>query len=81
MDIPEHMVIVPHNYQLKGAAQLNYLCSSPAKGALLGDYMGLGKTLQAVLCMYLQRHEMGLSLVLCPASLCQQWINCIEGAF
>jgi hypothetical protein len=42
----EHMTLVPHDYQLKGAAQIVWACTtSPARGLLVGDLMGLRKTL------------------------------------
>jgi SNF2 family DNA or RNA helicase len=78
MALPEHMSIVPHTYQLKGAAQIDWACRGPFQGIMIGDAMGLGKTLQAILAMWLCRDEPGMSLVVAPASLCSQWIRSIE---
>jgi SNF2 family DNA or RNA helicase len=81
MELPPHMPTRPHDYQLKGASQIDHSCKSKARGILVGDGMGLGKTLQAILNMHLIKGEPGLFLVLCPASLCEQWVNAIHGAF
>lgn len=43
--------------------------------------MGLGKTLTTILHLWNIRHQPGESLVLCPASLCDQWVKAIEEAF
>lgn len=61
MEKPPHMTVVPHYYQLKGAAQIDFACRSIFRGTLVGDGRGLGKTLQAVLSMWNQRDEPGLS--------------------
>ena len=81
MECPEHMCITPHAHQLKGAAQLDFLCKSPSRGGLLGDPMGLGKTLTTILHLWTLRNEPGMSLLLCPASLCGQWVQAIETFF
>lgn len=75
------MPVAPHDYQLKGAAQIEYMCKGPFRGCLVGDPMGLGKTLQAILSMMPIRDDPGLILVVCPASLCKQWVQSIHGAF
>lgn len=72
------MTITPHAYQLKAAGQADWLCEEPFGGILVGDGMGLGKTLTSIIAMYLRRDEPGMSLVLCPASLCAQWVETIE---
>jgi SNF2 family DNA or RNA helicase len=72
------MAIIPHDYQLKGAAQAHALCDSPFRGILIGHAMGVGKTMIAILAMWLRRHEPGMSLAICPASLCEQWVETIE---
>lgn len=71
-------MVLPHAYQLKAAAQADWLCEGPFQGILIGDGMGLGKTLAATIAMHLCRDEPGMSLVLCPASLCSQWIDTIH---
>lgn len=75
------MAITPHDYQLKGAAQVHELCDSPFRGILIGHAMGVGKTIIAILAMWLRREEPGMSLVICPASLCEQWVETIEHAW
>ncbi|RJX27143.1 MAG: DEAD/DEAH box helicase [Desulfurivibrio sp.] len=57
-------------YQIEGAA---FLAGSGR--ALLADDMGLGKTLQAIsAAVWLGKHEnAGKTLIVCPASLKQQW--------
>lgn len=43
--------VFPHAYQLKAAAQADWLCEGPFWGILIGDGMGLGKTLMATIAM------------------------------
>ncbi|KAJ4348721.1 uncharacterized protein N0V89_010099 [Didymosphaeria variabile] len=81
MACPPSMPTRPHDYQLKGATQLTHLCESDSRGALLGDPMGLGKPLTVILHLWAIRNIPGQSLVLCPASLCAQWVKAIEEAF
>lgn len=67
------------DYQLKGAAQLVYAClHSPFKFIMLGDSMGMGKTIQAVLALHKMKHEAGMALVVCPASVVLQWKATID---
>ena len=75
MKMPENMAVRPHQYQLKGAAQILHGCAGPFRGLLLGDAMGLGKTLQGLLAIWARRHEPGKSLVVCPATLCTKWVE------
>jgi len=77
----EHMPTIPHDYQRKGAAQIDFSCKSPFRACLVGDPMGLGKTLQAICSMKAIEDEPGIILVVCPASLCIQWVQSIENAF
>ncbi|KAK2762298.1 hypothetical protein FQN54_001308 [Arachnomyces sp. PD_36] len=53
--------MTPHEYQLKGAAQIQEGCEGPFRGLLLGDEMGLGNTLTACLALYHVREESGMS--------------------
>ncbi|KAF8854060.1 P-loop containing nucleoside triphosphate hydrolase protein [Acephala macrosclerotiorum] len=78
---PEHMNIVLHYHQLKGAAQLDFLCRSSFRGGILADQMGVGKTLTAVTLMFMVKDEPGFSMVVAPKSLCLQWVSDIEGAW
>lgn len=72
--------IQPHQWQLKGAAQIHCLCQSNFQGGICGDAMGLGKTILAILAIHLVREEQsGFSLVVCPASCKLQWAKAIEG--
>lgn len=47
------------------------------KGTLLGDYMGLGKTMQAVATMdeFLRENKSRRCIVVCPASVVDNWKN------
>ncbi len=72
------MTIQPHSYQLKGAAQAHFLCESRFKGALIGDAMGLGKTLLAAMVIKLVQHRPGFSVVVAPKSACRQWKETLE---
>jgi superfamily II DNA or RNA helicase len=56
-------------YQKHGVYWLNFLAINNLAG-ILADEMGLGKTVQALAFL---RHLGGLSLVICPASLVENW--------
>jgi len=58
-------------YQAEGVAAMLVLSQSEV-GALLGDEMGLGETLQAIAVLSLEV-EKGQSLVICPGSLIENW--------
>lgn len=60
-------------YQLKGDAQVDFLCRGPFRGCILADQMGLGKTVQAIAALELARGQPGMSLVVCPESLVSVW--------
>lgn len=81
MAVPENMPTIPHDYQLKGAAQIDWPCKGPFKGCLVGDPIGLGKTLQAILSMIPIKDDPGLILVICLDSLCRQWVQSVNRAF
>ena len=68
------MNIVLHHHQLKGAAQMDYLCRSPFRGGILADGMGVGKTFAATLLMWQVKDEPGFSMVVAPKALCLQWL-------
>jgi SNF2 family DNA or RNA helicase len=48
---------------------------------LLGDEMGVGKTLTAVLMMWAKKDLPGMSIVICPKNICRQWERTINEAF
>lgn len=75
MEPPRKLLMKPWDYQLKGAAQIHHACEGPLKGLILGDEMGTGKTLQAVLAAYRVRNEPGMSLVVAPVSAIQNWLD------
>lgn len=83
MDKPEELCVDPHPWQLKGAAQLHHLCiNSPFAGGLCGDERGLGKTILAILVMWLAKDEPGsFSLVVCPKGVTDQWVEEIDRVF
>ena len=60
--MPSYMTVTPHDYQLVAANQADFLCKSPYKGMFLGDGMGVGKTLSAILAMWLVKDEPGFSI-------------------
>lgn len=75
------MTLVPHPWQLKGAAQGLLCCESMFKGFLLGDGMGVGKTLTAILMMHALKDKPGMSLVVCPAGVCHKWAATIDNSW
>lgn len=62
-------------YQLRGVEFAAY-----KKGVIIADEMGLGKTLQAIATAIVKKDAFGFerTLVLCPASVKNQWKNEIE---
>jgi SNF2 family DNA or RNA helicase len=48
---------------------------------LLGDEMGVGKTLSAVLMMWARKDEPGMSIVVAPKNICGAWVDTIHYAF
>jgi SNF2 family DNA or RNA helicase len=75
------MRIIPRDFQLKAAAQGLYCLDSPMKLFLLGDEMGVGKTLTAILMMWAKKDLPGMSIVICPKSVCRQWERATNDAF
>ena len=74
IETPSHFAAIPRPWQLRGAAQIHYMCKSIFQGGMCADESGLGKTLLAILVMELARSERGsFSLVVCPASSRSQW--------
>jgi superfamily II DNA or RNA helicase len=70
--IPPSLEAVLRPYQRLGAAWLWHLQRS-GLGGVLADEMGLGKTLQALALLCAVRVKGGTSLVVCPASLAENW--------
>jgi SNF2 family DNA or RNA helicase len=71
---PEGLITRPHNYQLKGANQMKWACyKSPAKGLLVGDGMGLGKTLQTILFIHSIKSRKGFAVVVVTYSNRATW--------
>jgi superfamily II DNA or RNA helicase len=70
--VPEAFDSVLRPYQRIGAAWLWHLHRS-GLGGILADEMGLGKTLQAIALLCAVRGCGGTSLVVCPASLVENW--------
>jgi superfamily II DNA or RNA helicase len=69
---PEGLQAVLRPYQRLGAAWLWHL-HRHGLGGILADEMGLGKTLQALVLLWAVRRDAGTSLVVCPASLVENW--------
>ena len=70
--VPGAFDAVLRPYQRLGAAWLWHLHRS-GLGGILTDEMGLGKTLQALALLCAVAGEGGASLVVCPASLVENW--------
>lgn len=65
-----------HAHQIKGSSQIHHCCHSIFRGIIVGDEMGIGKTLQAVMALHHAASEPGcFSPVVCPKSCQIQWIN------
>ncbi|KAF5872687.1 putative snf2 family helicase protein [Botrytis fragariae] len=78
---PADMTVVLHDYQRKIIAQSLLSLNSPFRGFLNGSAMGLGKTIEAIVTMYLFKNEPGMSFVVCPAALCPQWVKAINSSW
>ncbi|TGO53540.1 hypothetical protein BCON_0121g00210 [Botryotinia convoluta] len=78
---PADMTVVLHDYQKKIVAQSLLSLNSPFRGFLNGSAMGLGKTIEAIVTMYLFKNEPGMSFVVCPAALCPQWVKAINSSW
>lgn len=76
MTKPDHMLIEPYDYQLRGAAHIHHGCLGPFAGMILADPGGLGKTIQAMLAIYLDRDLPGKSLVVVPEGFfVDEWLE------
>jgi len=68
------LTVDPYPYQAIGIEWLQSLQSLGRKGAILGDVMGLGKTLQAIGLITKNVLEgKGDNIVLCPGTLVENW--------
>lgn len=72
-DVPSTVTAQLRDYQTDGFVWLSRLAMW-SMGACLADDMGLGKTLQA-LCVLVDRASLGPSLVVCPTSVCMNWMD------
>lgn len=72
---PPRIITELHSWQLSGAAKLCHLAHGPFKGGILGDYMGLGKTLAAITaCEELSATTAGaFNLVITTKACLPQW--------
>lgn len=70
--VPAPLDAVLRSYQRLGAAWLWHLHRN-GLGGVLADEMGLGKTLQALALLSAVASPAGTSLVVCPASLVENW--------
>ncbi|KAI1608299.1 P-loop containing nucleoside triphosphate hydrolase protein, partial [Exophiala viscosa] len=75
------MLVTPHDYQAKGAAQIQHCAEGPFRGMILGDGMGLGKTLTGAMAMNIVRDQPGMCLVVCLAKDRVQWHNTITNSW
>lgn len=71
--LPDNLKAELRPYQVEGVFWLDRL-HHWGVGACLADDMGLGKTIQAM-CIMLKYAKNGPSLVLAPASVCNNWIK------
>ncbi len=74
--LPPHLQTVLREYQKEGFQWLKTLASY-SLNALLGDDMGIGKTLQIIALLESELLEKGstTSIVICPSSLMLNWIK------
>ena len=77
VDVKKHindLTVEPYPYQVIGIEWLTSLKKLGLKGAILGDVMGLGKTLQAI-GFITKNVNIGLqnNLVVCPGTLVDNW--------
>ncbi|KAK7897408.1 hypothetical protein LTR67_005297 [Exophiala xenobiotica] len=79
--IPPGITVIPHDHQLKGAAEIHHSISGPFRFIIVADPMGMGKTLQMVLTMLETKDQPGMYLVVAPASVCLQWVREIHQYF
>jgi SNF2 family DNA or RNA helicase len=75
------MLIIPREHQRIGASQGVYYLEGPLRLFLLGDEIGVGKTLQGVMMMATNRHQPGINLVVCPKGVYATWVETIHCAF
>lgn len=71
---PAHFVATLFDYQEKGSNWLSMMASY-GTGMILGDGMGLGKTIQIIkaVCDLLERKPSARVLIICPTALIENW--------
>ena len=71
---PAHFVANLFDYQEKGSNWLSMMAEHGA-GMILGDGMGLGKTIQIIkaICDLLEKKPSARSLIICPTALVENW--------
>lgn len=64
-----------HDYQRAGIAKMLYCWNGPNKAVLLGDMMGLGKTIRAIVACVLDRERArgAFDLIVTTKTCVQQW--------
>ncbi|KAI9764339.1 MAG: hypothetical protein M1835_007597 [Candelina submexicana] len=74
---PPQVLSVPHEHQLVAAAKLQFLAKSQYRGGILGDPMGLGKTLAAILLIVAtpRTSAQGPAVIVTRKSLVPNWVN------
>lgn len=71
-----------HKYQAHGVSKILHCWNDMNKACILGDVMGLGKTLQAILACIMDRERCGsFDLVVTTKSCAQQWRDEIDKHF
>lgn len=76
---PAKFVGTLSDYQARGSDWLSMMRENGA-GVVLGDSMGLGKTVQVIktICDLLEDYPEGKTLVVCPSALAENWAREIE---
>ncbi|TPX40327.1 hypothetical protein SeMB42_g01096 [Synchytrium endobioticum] len=83
LSLPSPSLLNPNmtlkGYQLVGVHWL-YLLHQKGFGGILADEMGLGKTAQVIawLALLKEKHELGLSLIVVPSSVMDNWLREFE---
>lgn len=74
--MPDGRLWVPNKYNMLDGGDYKHLSSfSGARGGLLWQDMGMGKTLEVITTVLLDPPDAGPTLVVVPLTLAQQWID------